>query len=103
MFRDNSDARAISLVAAINLLISELHDRVIPAAELRSELSSLLNRIEVIDVAVDVVESANFAPFVRSRSASRSPLVIEMHAREGKQRGTATTAVLQAPWVLQSA
>jgi hypothetical protein len=53
MFGDSPDA-SIRLVAAVNLLIAELHDDIIDERTFRSELGELLPRNFVIDVVEPV-------------------------------------------------
>jgi hypothetical protein len=70
MFNDGSSPEAIHLIAAANLLISELHDRIVNEREFRHELSSLLNNV-VIEV--------NDAPLVvRKRSAISFPMWVAL-------------------------
>jgi len=45
MFNDSPNA--VHLVAAVNMLVSELHDDVISSEQFRSELADLLNNIDV--------------------------------------------------------
>lgn len=58
---DNSDA-AFRLLASVNLLVSERHDNIIGADDLREELSVLLNNV---DLVVDIGHASPFEGLVK--------------------------------------
>jgi len=71
MFSDSAD-EAIRLVAAISLLVSELHDEVIDYKQFRSELLPLINNInESIEVSPDLHVSSV------ARNVSKAYWIIE--------------------------
>lgn len=63
----DSDQNAVDLVSSIHVLLSERDDHVLDEPALRRELSSLLNNV---DVAVDMVESQAYVPYIKRRSSS---------------------------------
>lgn len=65
MFNE-SEPNEIELVAAINLLVSELHDRVINQQQFHDELSAMLNELapDVIRVKLSQASSANTAAWL---------------------------------------